>query len=87
MLEEDELPEPNPIEDVISGLQQRLTSFVRGSLHTMGADVARCSHHWVRSASVGGNKSCNICYEAVSGISHCFQCGISVCNMCFNDRL
>jgi hypothetical protein len=87
MPEEDELPEPNPIEDVISGLQQRLTSFARGSLHTMGADVARCSHDWVRSTLVGGNESCNICYEAVSGMSHCFQCGISVCNMCLNNRL
>jgi hypothetical protein len=87
MPEEDELPEPNPIEDVISGLQQRLTSFARGSLHTMGADVARCSHNWVHSTLVGGNESCNICYEAISGMSHCSECGISMCNMCLNNRL
>ena len=88
MLEEDELPEPNPIKDVISGLQQRLNSFFRGSLHTTGTDVVGCSHDWVRStSSAAGNESCNICYEAVSGISHCLQCGISVCNMCLNNRV
>jgi hypothetical protein len=87
MAEEDELPEPNPIEDVISGLQERLTSFARGFSHTTGADMARCSHDWVRSTSVGRNKSCNICYEVVSGISHCFQCGFTVCSMCLNNRL
>jgi hypothetical protein len=45
MLEEDELPEPNPIKYVVSGLQQRLNSFVRGSLHIIGLLVTIASLH------------------------------------------
>jgi hypothetical protein len=88
MPEKDELPEPNPIEDVISGLQLRLASFAEGSTDTVSTDVATCSHSWVRSAfPIGKKEGCNICYEAVSAMNNCPQCGVSLCNMCLNNRL
>lgn len=88
MPEEDELPEHNPIEDVISGLELRLASFVEGSMNPASTDVTNCSHDWVHLTSFsGGKEGCSICYEAVSVINNCAQCGVVVCNMCLNNRM
>ncbi|PVI02701.1 hypothetical protein DM02DRAFT_559460 [Periconia macrospinosa] len=88
MPEKDELPEPDPMEDVISGLQLRLASFVEASTNIVSANVATCSHNWVRCAfPLGEKEGCNICYEAVSAINKCSQCGVSLCTVCLNNRL